>query len=112
MTDGTPEQPSFLEELKRRRVVRAGVVYAAVSFAVLQGADVLVPALRLPEWITSAVALLAILGFPIALALGWVFQLTVDGVKRTVGGHPIFHTCGHPKLHTWRFDLAAGSVGM
>lgn len=90
MTDGTPEQPSFLEELKRRRVVRAGVVYAAVSFAVLQGADVLVPALRLPEWITSAVALLAILGFPIALALGWVFQLTVDGVKRTTA-HPSNH---------------------
>ena len=29
-----------------------------------------------------------------------------------VSGLPILHTCGHRKLHTWRFDLAGGRVGM
>ena len=30
----------------------------------------------------------------------------------SVSGLPILHTCGHRKLHTWRFDLAGGRVGM
>ena len=30
-------------------------------------------------------------------------------VSMSVSGLPILHTCGHRKLHTWRFDLAGGS---
>lgn len=78
MSDG----PSFFEELKRRHVVRVGVVYAAVAYAVVEGADVFVPALGLPDWILTAVALLAFLGFPIALVLAWAFEATPEGVKR------------------------------
>jgi hypothetical protein len=78
MTDGE----SFLEQLKRRKVVRAGMVYGAVAFAVVQAADVFVPALGLPEWILTAVALLAILGFPVAVVLAWAFDLTPRGLER------------------------------
>ena len=33
-------------------------------------------------------------------------------LRAGVSGLPILHTCGHRKLHTWRFDLAGGRVGM
>ena len=70
------EKPDFLEELKRRKVVRVGVVYLAVVWAVVQVADVVVPALRLSETILTVVVVLAILGFPVALALAWAFEVT------------------------------------
>lgn len=75
---------SLLAELKRRKVVRVGAVYAATGFAVLQAADILAPALRLPEWtVTMVVAILA-LGCPVALGLAWVFELSADGLRRTL----------------------------
>lgn len=70
---------SFLLELKRRRVVRVALVYGAVAFAVVQAADVFVPALALPGWILTAVALLAVLGFPIALVLAWAYDIVPEG---------------------------------
>lgn len=48
----------------------------------MQAADFLVPALRLPEAVATGIALVAILGFPIALALAWAFEVTPQGVKR------------------------------
>jgi TolB-like protein len=79
---------SFLQELKRRHVVRVAIVYVAVTFAVLQAADVMVPALNLPGWITTAVAALIVLGFPVALVLAWAFEITPGGVQRTTAGEP------------------------
>lgn len=58
-------------------------MYGAVAFVVLQAADILVPALRLPGGFTTGVALLAFLGFPIALVLAWAFESTPGGMRRT-----------------------------
>jgi hypothetical protein len=41
----------LIVELKRRRVYRVAVVYAAVAFVIWQAAEIAVPALRLPEWL-------------------------------------------------------------
>ena len=57
---------SFIDELKRRNVFRVGVAYVILAWLLLQVSDTLVPALHLPEWFQSAVALLLILGFPLA----------------------------------------------
>jgi adenylate cyclase len=79
----------FFLELRRRRVVRVAVVYAVAAFAVLQAADLLFPALLLPAVAFRILALVAIAGFPVAVALSWAFDLTptpgpsavpVDGV--------------------------------
>ena len=58
-------------------------VYGAAAFAVLQAADVLIPALRLPDSMITAIAALALLGCPLAIALAWVFERTPDGLTRT-----------------------------
>jgi TolB-like protein/Flp pilus assembly protein TadD len=76
---------AFMDELKRRRVVRVALVYLAAAFAALQAADLLVPALHLPAWLVTAVAVAVITGMPVALGLAWAFDVTPDGVKRTDG---------------------------
>jgi TolB-like protein len=74
---------TFLHELKRRKVVRVAAVYAATAFVVLQGADLILPALVLPDWTYRMLVLLALFGLPIALLLGWAFELTPSGVRAT-----------------------------
>lgn len=75
----------FFTELKRRKVVRVGVVYAATAFVVLEAADIMLPRLGVPEWAMSFVVVLTVLGFPIALVLAWALEVTPDGIKRTEG---------------------------
>ncbi|HEV2096927.1 MAG TPA: hypothetical protein VGQ82_10535, partial [Chthoniobacterales bacterium] len=74
---------NFFAELKRRNVYKVAVAYAIVGWLVMQIAATIVPALHLSDAITSAVVLLVILGFPIALILAWAFELTPEGIKRT-----------------------------
>ncbi|HEX6309503.1 MAG TPA: hypothetical protein VFZ69_15000 [Longimicrobiales bacterium] len=73
---------TFLRELKRRKVVRVAAVYGATAFVVLQAADLLVSGLALPGWVFSAITVLTIVGFPIALVLAWAFELTPQGLDR------------------------------
>jgi TolB-like protein len=74
---------NFFAELKRRNVYKVAVAYAIVGWLVMQIAATVVPALHLSDAITSAVVLLVILGFPIALIFAWAFELTPEGIKRT-----------------------------
>jgi TolB-like protein len=73
----------FFGELKRRNVYKVAIAYAVVGWLVMQVASTVVPALHLPDTITSAVVVLTLLGFPIALILAWAFELTPEGIKRT-----------------------------
>lgn len=61
-------KPSFFEELKRRKVVRVALVYAATAFAVLEAGELVVPRLGLPDWTITLLLVLALLGLPIAVA--------------------------------------------
>ena len=72
---------SLFEELKRRNVVRVAFGYVIIAWLLMQVGDTLGPALRLPEWIPSALAFFLILGFPVAMYLAWVYELTPDGIK-------------------------------
>lgn len=73
----------LVAELHRRRVFRVIVVYAAACWLLIQVADTVVPALRLPEWIITATVLLSLAGFPVAIALAWAFDITRYGIRRT-----------------------------
>jgi len=72
----------LIEELKRRHVFRFAGIYIVSGWVLLQVADVVVPAAGLPEWIITFVLYLAMLGFPFALALAWMFNLTRKGVEQ------------------------------
>jgi len=79
---------NFLAELKRRNVYKVAVAYAVVGWLVMQIAATVVPALHLPDAITSAVVVLTLLGFPIALVIAWAFEMTPEGMKRTENVSP------------------------
>ncbi|HSM36657.1 MAG TPA: tetratricopeptide repeat protein [Longimicrobiales bacterium] len=73
----------WLVELKRRKVFRVGVVYGAIALAVADGADSLLAPLGAPPWVQTTIAALAVAGFPVALILAWLYELTPDGLRRT-----------------------------
>jgi class 3 adenylate cyclase/tetratricopeptide (TPR) repeat protein len=75
---------TLYDELKRRRVFRVAAAYAIVAWLVTQIATTVVPELFLPAWITRAVIVFAILGFPIAMVLAWAYDITREGLKRTL----------------------------
>lgn len=83
MSDEPPRLRTFLEELKRRHVFRVAFYYGAAAFAVLQGADIVFPTLGFPEWVFRAVVVASFLGFPVALLIAWVYDLTPEGIIRT-----------------------------
>ena len=41
---------SLFAELKRRKVFRVAVVYAATAFVILQAADIMLPRMGIPDW--------------------------------------------------------------
>ena len=61
----------FVAELKRRRVVRVFVIYVAAMFALLQAADIMLPALGLPDSVMRLIVITALVGLPIAITL-WI----------------------------------------
>ncbi|TMB07825.1 MAG: tetratricopeptide repeat protein [Deltaproteobacteria bacterium] len=73
----------LLAELKRRRVFRALLGYAIVAFAVLQVIEPIIHGLQLPDWTLSFVVVAIGVGFPVALALAWVFDVSASGIERT-----------------------------
>ena len=77
----TPGYQRLFAELKRRKVFKVAAVYGAVCFGVLQVADILVPAMDLPDAVVRGIALVCILGFPIALVMAWVFDVTPEGLE-------------------------------
>src|SRR4051794_6273900 len=82
---------NFFSELKRRNVYKVAVGYGVVGWLVIQIAATIVPALHLPGAITTAVVVLVLLGFPIALVIAWAFEMTPQGMKRTENVSPQEH---------------------
>jgi TolB-like protein len=74
---------SFFSELKRRNVFKVAVSYAVVAWIVLQVVATTSPALNIPEWVLSFVAVLVLLGLPLALYISWAYEMTPDGLKPT-----------------------------
>ena len=74
---------SFFAELKRRNVYKVAVAYGVVGWLVMQVASTVVPALHLPDFITTAIVVLVILGCQIAFVIAWAFEMMPEGMKRT-----------------------------
>ena len=75
----------LLAELQRRQVTRVAASYVVAGWIVLQVATTLANALMLPTWFATVVLLLLLAGFPIAIVISWMFELTPEGLQRTIG---------------------------
>jgi TolB-like protein/tetratricopeptide (TPR) repeat protein len=74
----------FMAEVKRRHVARVALLYLGTAVVIIEAADLILPTLEL-QHLYDAVVILALTGFPVALVLAWVFDVTPGGVARTEG---------------------------
>src|ERR1700730_5361217 len=73
----------FFEELQRRRVYRVAAAYVIAAGIIIQIGSAILPAWELPNWTFRMVVVLLLIGFPIALILAWVFDVTPEGIEAT-----------------------------
>ena len=69
-------------ELKRREVYPVIVAYAIVGWLLLQIGEVTFEPLGVPEWAMPTLIVLVVAGFPVALVLAWMYDITPQGVRR------------------------------
>ncbi|MFB3106409.1 MAG: hypothetical protein ACE1ZA_16010, partial [Pseudomonadales bacterium] len=75
---------NLISELSRRRVLQVAVLYYAVAWSITEAASFLLDALPFfPAWSNTLVAILFVVGFPVAMFLAWQFDIGPDGVQRT-----------------------------
>ena len=73
----------FIREARRRQVFGVVALYVVGVWIVLQAADLAFPGLGIPESAIRYVWIGAILGLPVAVVLGWRFDITTQGIRRT-----------------------------
>jgi TolB-like protein len=81
----------FFEELKRRKVYRVAIAYIVASWALAQGLAQVLPVFDISNSVIRVVIALLLIGFPLALVLAWVFDVTPQGIKAT----PSIASAGH-----------------
>jgi len=74
----------LIEELKRRNVIRVAGLYGVAGWLLAQAASLMESALGLPNWFDAVVICLLLIGFPLAVVFAWVYEITPEGLKRTV----------------------------
>ena len=71
----------LVSELRRRNVLRMLVLYVVAAWLIMQVAEVIIALANLPDWIGPGILGLLAVGFPIALAFSWFYELTPEGMK-------------------------------
>lgn len=98
----------LIGRLRERGVLRVAASYVVIAWLVLQIADVVLEPWDLPKWVQRAPQIVAVIGFPIAVALAWFFELG--------GGHLHRDTApdGAPRPHTtgWRHYADIGVISV
>jgi TolB-like protein/thioredoxin-like negative regulator of GroEL len=83
----------LIREARRRRVFRTAAYYLVGAWVLLQVCDVVFPIVGLPNQALQLVLAAAVAGFPVALIIGWKYDITPRGIQRTpsleqAGGAP------------------------
>jgi len=73
---------SFFNELKRRKVFRAGIAYVLIAWLIAQVLQLVFESFGAPGWVIKTVLVLLATGLPIALFFAWAYELTPEGLKR------------------------------
>ena len=78
----------FFEELKRRKVYRVAIAYIVAGWALAQGLAQVLPVFEISNSVIRPVIVLLLIGFPVALVLSWVFDVTPQGIRATPRASP------------------------
>ncbi len=80
---------NILTELKRRNVYRAAVAYGVVAWFLTQLTTQVFPFFEIPNSAVRFVVIALAVGFPIAMLLSWLYELTPEGIVRTEDLDPV-----------------------
>src|SRR6187399_822692 len=80
---------NFFAELKRRNVYRAAVAYVVVAWFLTQLTTQVLPLFEIPNSAVRFVVIALAIGFPIAMLLSWLYELTPEGIVRTEDLDPV-----------------------
>jgi TolB-like protein/Tfp pilus assembly protein PilF len=83
MPDIAARLRTTLSEFRRRRVFRVAAVYLLVGWVLVQVADATFEPLGLPTWAPRLLIVMLALGFVLALALAWIYDIQPHGIERT-----------------------------
>ena len=70
----------LFRELRRREVFRSAGLYVGIAWIVIEVSSVLLPTFDAPQWILRWLIIVAMIGFPVALVLSWIFDVTEKGI--------------------------------
>jgi TolB-like protein/Tfp pilus assembly protein PilF len=98
----------FFEELKRRKVYRVAIAYIVAGWALAQGLAQVLPVFEIPNSVIRVVIALLLIGFPVALVLAWMFDITPSGIQRT----PSVATQSAPSAHRRRNLIMLAGAGI
>src|SRR3954454_1176744 len=93
---------SFLSELKQRRVYRVAIGYAVSAWLAIQISATIIPAYHGPDWILPIFITAIALGFPVALVLGWAFDIRGGAIEKADASAAV------SGANRWRVWLLAG----
>jgi TolB-like protein len=98
----------LIARLRERGVLRVAASYAVIAWLALQIAQVVLEPWDLPDWVRRAPLVVALLGFPVAIALAWFLELGDGRIVRDVA----LDGAARPAVHGWRrhVDIAVISV--
>jgi len=73
----------FLQELKRRNVIKSTVAYLVVAWIIIQVATAVLPIFGAADWILQALIIALVIGLPIWIVISWVYDITPQGIEKT-----------------------------
>ncbi len=76
-------RPSFFAELQRRHVYKVGAMYAVAGWLLVQVITQVFPIYEIDAHVQRIFVGVIVAGFPAALVLAWLFDLTSEGIVRT-----------------------------
>jgi TolB-like protein/tetratricopeptide (TPR) repeat protein len=74
----------FYSELKRRNVIKSALAYVVVSWVIIQVMSIILPTIEAPSYVMKLLLVILIIGFPLWIVFAWVYEITPDGIKKTL----------------------------
>jgi len=75
---------NYYSELKRRNVIKSALAYVVVSWVIIQVMSIILPTIEAPAFVMKLLLVILIIGFPLWLVFAWVYEITPEGIKKTV----------------------------
>ena len=78
----------YIEELKKRNVIKAALAYLVVAWLIAQVASIVLPTFEAPPYILKTILLIIGIGFPIWIIFSWTYDITEKGLVKTSNNAP------------------------